>query len=343
METFITPVGAAGTDQLWAMEESIQNHVEQMFWQFAKRSSLDYGVGRMVRDNDVEQKIRLYGQKRECDARMMFHAGRGLELSLNLVYSRGTDRIPWREYQREGKKEVGHGTRSHRLSCVRDDIIRDMNVRPMAEGLEDVYQEALHEGLCDVIVDGKKRSTVYFPHCEPLIESVSGRLIDGAEQTTDNLDGSMDALGFWWRRKDRETTEFEKMPEETFEQFLKKADIASYGKDMRWADYDYRDDQYGRPYVIVGTVFFARLIKRVVSLSQEPWTWDEGFAQRFLYRRQRNIKKIVEMHIMQNFVEKVTLPEMTVEGVMKEWRKIPTWLSSGNVQDYGRRHKTIQV
>lgn len=343
METFITPIGAAGTDQLSAMEETIQDHIEQMFGYLAKRSSLDYGVGRAVSDGDVEQKIRLDAQKRGCHSRMMFHAGRGLELSLNLVYSRGMDCIPRREYQRRGTRETTQGSGSHRLLFVRNSIVKDMTNRPMEEALEDVYRQALHEGLCDVMVDGEKRSTVYFPNCEPFIEVVGGRLMDGAEQTTDNLSDPTDPIGFLWKMKDREKTEFEKMSDETFEQFLKKADTASYGKDMRWADYDYRDNQYGRPYVIIGALFFARLIKGIVSLSQEPWTWDEGFAQRFLDRRQRNIKKIVEMQLTQNFIEKVKLPEIKVDDPMKRWREIPTWLSERKIQDYGRLHKTIQV
>ena len=46
MRTFQTPVGRAGSDQLYGILESINSHLERMFVQGAKRSILEHGVGR---------------------------------------------------------------------------------------------------------------------------------------------------------------------------------------------------------------------------------------------------------------------------------------------------------
>ena len=41
---------------------------------------------------------RLNAQIRECDGQMVSHAGRALELSMQIVYARGKDRIMGRGY-----------------------------------------------------------------------------------------------------------------------------------------------------------------------------------------------------------------------------------------------------
>ncbi len=79
---------------------------------------------------------------------------------------------------------------------------------------------------------------------------------------------------------------------------------------MRWAHYSARDHEYGRPYVVIGTKFFARLVRGVIGLSHREWTWDKGFARRYHERRQYSTRKLMEAHAMQNFREKIDFPEM---------------------------------
>ena len=66
--------------------------------------------------------------------------------------------------------------------------------------------------------------------------------------------------------------------EKTFEDFLKKADSVYYAgdiskkrKNMRWEHYSARDHEYGRSYVVIGTNFFARLVKGIIRLSHQKW------------------------------------------------------------------------
>ena len=124
------------------------------------------------------------------------------------------------------------------------------------------------------------------------------------------LDHSFHHLGV------EQTLGFMEMSHETFEDFLQKADSVYYAgesskrKNMRWAHYSARDHEYGRPYVVIGTKFFARLVRGIIGLSHQRWMWDEGFARRQLEYRQYNIRKLMEVHVMQNFREKIDFPEM---------------------------------
>ena len=94
MRLFIVPKGKAGGDVLAAIEESVQAHLDQMFEQDAKHSSIEHGVGRTgIGHGPGESKARATGQLRECEAQMNFHAGRNLDLAMQLVYAKGTDRF----------------------------------------------------------------------------------------------------------------------------------------------------------------------------------------------------------------------------------------------------------
>ena len=97
---FATPQGEAGADQVDAMEESIQAAIEQMFWQLAKRDTLSFGVGRTATKSsgNPDRDGRLDAQKRECDGLIVFHAGKALETSLQLIYAKINNRILAREY-----------------------------------------------------------------------------------------------------------------------------------------------------------------------------------------------------------------------------------------------------
>ena len=139
---------------------------------------------------------------------------------------------------------------------------------------------------------------------------------DGMEMTTDHTD-ARDVL---FPRA--QSTDFAKMPLDKFVQFLEKADAAYYEgdvqdahgrkrrKNMRWEDYSARDHEYGRVYVVTGMNFFARLVKALVGVAHQPWIWHEDFALRLLRRRKYNIQQLLEIHVEQNFYEKVEFPEM---------------------------------
>ena len=99
MRLFIVPKGKAGGDVLAAIEESVQAHLDQMFEQDAKHSAIEHGVGRTGAGHESgERKARVPAQLRECEAHMNFHAGRALDLAMQLVYGKGTDRVLGREY-----------------------------------------------------------------------------------------------------------------------------------------------------------------------------------------------------------------------------------------------------
>lgn len=80
------------------MIESVHAEIEQWFDQFAKRKTLECGVGRMTtRSSVAHTELQLDAQKRTCEARVVFHAGRALEIALHVIYVRATDRILGRE------------------------------------------------------------------------------------------------------------------------------------------------------------------------------------------------------------------------------------------------------
>ena len=307
---------AAGTDQVNAMEESINTQVEQMFGQVAKRKILAYGVGRTVKTgSDPDTKMRLDAQKRECDACIVFHAGRGLELALHLLYARGMDRILGREYPGVPRGQVKEDRKTHSLVSLHTRIVNELEGRNVEDALEDVYQQALHKGIVDIIIDGKWTMGLYPPENKPFNEARISRMMDGAEMTLDHLGDVGDLIGLT-----DEESDFTKMSENTFRDFLTKADVAYYGgKNLRWAHYSARDHEYGRPYVVIGSEFFARLIQGIVGFSNQPEVWDENFARRFHERRQYNIMELMKAHAGQNFNEPIEFPPMISIDEAMNW------------------------
>lgn len=327
MKTFVTPTGKAGCDQIDAMEESVQTEIEQMFSQSAKRAALEHAVGRTgLRPYQADGKIQLDAQKRECEAQVAFHAGRALELAMHLVYARGADRILGREYPGVDSAMVVKDRRSHSLLQLYGRIITELTDRDMASAFEDVYLESLHCGVFDIYLDDNLKYSFKVAANTPFREISKGGIMDGAELTLDHSQGFGELLGV---KIDRGLSKFEQMPHDTFEAFLKKTDAVYYEadsngtrKNIRWAHYSSRDHEYGRPYVIVGCDFFARLVCGVVGLSHEPWTWDEGFARRWHARSQYIIGKLMRAHLKQNYEEDVVLPEMkSIESSMLWFRE----------------------
>ena len=351
METFPTPSGKAGWDQLHAMTESVQSELEQMFSQRAKLDSLTFSVGRTAdRGGSADDKVMLDAQMRECQAQAAFHAGRALELAMHIVYACGTDRIMGREYPSADTSKLGKqmdkDRKSHNLAGLLDKIVEAMSDRRMREAIEEVYQEALHKGVVDLYLDGKLIWSFFQEDDAPFAERSMNRILDGAEMTLDHTHGSLlfgDPSG--------EPSKFKKMPIGTFGEFLRKADSFYYESDvsgmrmnMRYSHYAARDHEYGRPFVVVGTRFFARLVAGIVGLSRQPWTWDPAFRSRWHERRQRNLGKTVATILNQSFKEEIELPEMKTLGEMENAYGVGT--SRRNFRKprtYKLLHKTVKL
>ena len=307
---------AAGADQVNAIEESTNAQLEQMFGQVAKRKLLAYGVGRAIMTgSDPDNKMRLDAQKRECDGNIVFHAGRALELALHVLYARGTDRILGRDYPGAPKDQVKKERKTHDLVSLHTRIVNELEGRNVCDALEDVYQSALHPGIVDIFVNDKYAMGFYLPENKPFMEVRISKVMDGAEMTLDHLQGFENLIGLT-----EEDSDLSKMSEDTFTHFLDKADATYYGKkNMRWAHYSARDHEYGRPYVVVGSEFFARLVQGIVLLSNQQWVWNKTFSRRFHGRRQYNISELMKAHIDQNFTKPVELPPMiSIDEAMRD-------------------------
>ena len=347
MKTFVKPRGkSAGSDQIDAMEESVNTQLEQMFDQVAKRNALDYGVGRTTMNfGGVDNILRLDAQKRECNSSIVFHAGRALELALHVVYARGADRILGREYPGVPKVQIKKDRKNHNLADLRCLIVRDLKERPMVDALEDVYQRALHTGVVDLFVNEELVWSFHLPDDTPFSETTVAKIVSGAEMT---LDHSLNPLGATIGPKDP-MSDFTRMPHETFEDFLGKADSVYYAlgekrRNMRWAHYSARDHEYGRSYVVIGPKFFARLVREVIGLSQQLWTWDEGFARRQLERRQDNNRKRMEVLVDQNFREKIDLPEMiSLDECLKRVTAMGRPPKRSSKRDYDILHRKWEI
>lgn len=322
MEWFLTPKGEAGTDQLDAMEESIQAAIEQMFWQVAKRDSLSFGVGRAAAksSDSPDRDMRLDAQKRECDGLIVFHAGKALETSLHVIYAKINNRIPGREYPGVPTNQMRQDRRTHSLTVLYDDILSsDETNRPslrkeLADEFESVYQTAFHKGVQDLIVDGELVDRFFLVEDAPFREARMGGVRHGAAITMDN--SSFRQL----LTPPEDETDFSRLPCRNFREFLAKADAAYYGgNNLRWAHYSARDHERGRPYVVVGTRFFARLVQGLVGMANEQWMWDEQFAARWHERRRVIIRDVVRIHIRQSFTGEPELPDLKTVEEMTEW------------------------
>lgn len=319
MQTFHTPLGKAGSDQLYGMEEAVHSDIMAMFQAGAERDALDYGVGLAVDKGRYEDGgIRLEARRRECDARITSSAGRAVERALKLIHACGTDRIIGREFPSVDEKQIERDTQGgHGLIHLRKMILNEMpSVVDMENALEDAYQKALNRGLLVVTLDDEDLWTVYASSEDiPLREHTTGGISDGEEYTTDH--SSVNSLLFRLFDKPKES-EFEKLPVSTLVQFLEKADQAYYKRDggsrkrrnMHWESYSARDHERSRPYVVAGMRFFARLAKELVQLSKQPWVSDKGRLVRDLERANYNILQMMEGHAKQRFRDKIVFPPM---------------------------------
>lgn len=337
MKIFGKTGSTAGTDQVNAIEESINTQIEQMFNQVAKKRTLAYGVDRTIMTgSNPDNKMRLDAQSRECDAGIVFHAGRALELALHLLYARGADRILGREYPGVPDDQVKEERRTHSLVSLHARIVNELEGRNVGDALENVYQHALHKGIVDIIIDGNWATGFYWPENKPFKETRVSKIMDGAEMTLDHLEDTANLIGL-----SNEESDFSKMPEDTFTGFLAKADCTYYGeKNMHWARYSARDHEYGRPYVVIGSEFFGRLVQGIVQLSNQREVWDKSFSRRFHERRQYNIIRLMEAHANQNFDEPIEFPPMiSIDEAMERYR-VPLQRSRSN---YDFLHQKLEL
>ena len=157
-----------------------------------------------------------------------FFGGRALELALHVMYARGADRILGREYPGAEKEQIDKERKSHDLFSLYRRICalrQDSNIKV---ALDNVYQRALHKGICDIVtIDGVQLYSYHMSEEYPFREESIAKLVDGAEMTLDHLDGFSELIG------PLETTStFMKMPYKTFEEFLHKADAVYYDSDF---------------------------------------------------------------------------------------------------------------
>ena len=104
---------------------------------------------------------------------------------------------------------------------------------------------------------------------------------------------------------------------------------------MRWAHYSARDHERGRPYVVVGTRFFARLVQGLVGMAAEQWMWHPQLARRWHERRRMIVQDVVKGHMAQSFTGNPELPSMTaVDEMMESFRS----RRSARTDDYDSLH-----
>ena len=349
MKTWHTPKGAAGSDQVYAMEESAHAEIEKMFSQAAKRNVLDYGIERTVnRPDSADISLRQSAQRRECDSGIVFHAARALEITLNVLLARATNRIPGREHpdmSEDQKDQIHKERRTHGLKPLHERIV-GLNGSPSGQHLkcamEDIYQQTLHEGITDVFVDGERLGQFVLEVARiPFFRKMMGGLRDGSEITTDHVKNYSDVIF---------ALEREPIIPGTFENFLEEADRAYYesdltgkGRNLSWARYGARDHEPGRGYVTVGIIFFSLLTQRIMDLSHwQQWTWQVDFARRWHERRQYQIQTKFEAQLRQGFVSQVELPPMkSIEETMQ--MAVGRGYSSPGNQSYERHHKWIKL
>ncbi len=341
MMTFHTPLGRAGSDQIDAMEESVNAHIEQMFTQRARRDLLLHGVGKAK----TGSSSRLEAQKRECDGQIVFHAGRALELSMQIVYARGADRIMGREYPGIDKKALRRDLKSHSLLGLYTRVIDELDRPDLSKAFEHKYQEAIHKGVISIYIGDQLLVSMYGQDQWPFAETLMGGLTDGEEHTMDHS-----TFRDLFVRPDG-TSPFAQMPEHTFKEFLGKADSVYYERDvpgeehrrnMRWGAYAARDHEVGRPYVTVGVYLFSRLVQGIVRLGKEPWIWHPDFLERAIERRRYHVREKLKNLAMQTLTEKVDWPEViSAKRMMKQWDHKPRLPEIGK-GNYDRLHKTLK-
>ena len=237
---------------------------------------------------------------------------------MHMLYAYGANRIIGRGYPEMPDSVWKERSRGHGLRQVYERLIKDLDGRDLKNALEFCYQRALHSVVVDILVDDQVLTSFTLEKDTPFRETVIGGIADGVEYTHDHS-RTEDAL-FGDVRK----TDFSKMPQRTFEEFLGKADSSCYGQNMRWTDYYWRDHEFGRPYTVVGEDFFARLVKEIVTLSHQQWVWDDEFAKRWVERRQYVVVNKMRTLANQNLENGTRFADpVSMEKAMERLRAFP--------------------
>ena len=193
---------------------------------------------------------------------------------------------------------------------------------------ESIYQTTFHKGIQDLIVHGEIVHQFFLVEDAPFREARIGGLRHGAEVTLDH--SSFKQL----LTPPEGESDFARLPCGNFREFLVKADVAYYGRrNMRWAHYSARD--HGRPHVVVGTRFFARLVQGLLGMADEQWMWDDQFARRWHERRHVIVRDVVRTHLQQSFAGEPELPDLTpIDEMMESFRS----MRSSRTADSDSRH-----
>ncbi len=298
-----TPEGAAGEDTRFAIEESVNSHLERMFMQAAKNDALGYSVGRTSdHGTGLSEHRRFEALRAECDAAVSFHAGRALDLALQLVFAVASDQIFGRASRENPKAEPDRYSHDlHHLNALilkKSSELGGVGRDLLAQTLEHAYQTALHRGVVDVVDKNSNIIGAFVaPENQPFRTVNWTGLSVGAELT---MDDSNEKPWFEQMLRPDIPTAFKEMSLETFRAFLKKADKSYFGEvrlerchNMRSHDYRARDTVAFNPCARAGTAFFGRLCKEIVMLAAQHGIWHKRLADREGARGRRNAMRTI--------------------------------------------------
>ena len=289
-------------------------------------------------------------QRVQCDFRVVWHAGRALELVLHRIYAVAKNRILGRQYPGAPDKQV-HQERSdgHRIKKVYEILIH--SCADTHTDLEDVfehcYQQALHEGMEDIEVNGEWYWDYVTNRDSPFLLDSVQQLSAGREVTANHSvshfynisDIARDFRGmpnYFRKRMGTDIPTFWNQPCETFVDFLGKADKAYYGHSpMRNADYWWRDHEDFRPYIRVGSRFVGRLVENLVEVAKSTWIMEESYFRRQVARISRYNREYGKTMIEQWSDGSVELPEERIHEEDLRRRVYP----DPATYDYGILHK----
>lgn len=232
-----------------------------------------------------------------------------------------------------------------------------MDISDLDRAFEDKYQHAFHRGIVSIYNGGEKISDIVSLDQHPFTEKATGTgaLRFGGEHTMDHS-----TIKDIFVRPDG-TSDFSKLSERTFQEFLKKADSVYYKDDiakkgrrrnMRWGGYSARDHEIGRPYVVVGVYFFSRLVQGIIELSREPWTWHQDFLRRSVQRNHHNVVNKVRALAQQVLKTEGDWPELwrggtdkdvfSIEEIMEHWRYKTPYPAIGK-GEYSHLHTKLDL
>lgn len=284
-----TPDSVADENTRFAIEESVNSHIERMFTQAAKNNALTHSVGYA---SDVgasrSDRQRYRALRAECDAAVNFHAGRALDLALQLVFAVVADRIFGRASKENPKGRPDR--QNHKLRCLYRRILEEASgpdgagKEILVQVLEHAYQKALHKGVVDIVEGDSKIIGSYVT-----AENQPFRIVSWARLSV----------------RPEPPAFFNEMTLKTFEDFLEKADRSYFGEahlkedrsgglNMRSNDYHARDNIALKPFARAGTEFFGRLCWEIVDMAHQSKIWHKRLADREWEWSYRNSLNTIE-------------------------------------------------